>query len=117
LDHCACGSSGAAAHGILADLDAFLQERRRCGDRHGYDRDGGVEDGRVWTTCECGAGLYHWLAPPLDGRWAPRAGAARIPGGPRQQRLTGTWKPTGVLLEAGEAIAATAQKLPYLDGC
>jgi hypothetical protein len=25
----------------------------------------GVEDGRVWIMCECGAGLCRWLAPPL----------------------------------------------------
>jgi hypothetical protein len=24
-----------------------------------------IEDGRVWMTCECGAGLCHWLLPPL----------------------------------------------------
>jgi hypothetical protein len=38
---------------ILADLDAFLGEHRRCG-----DLDGGVEDGpgwwRVWMACSCG---------------------------------------------------------------
>jgi hypothetical protein len=37
---------------LLADLEAFLQEHRRCG-----DMDGGVEGDRVWMTCECGAVL------------------------------------------------------------
>src|SRR5438132_1431105 len=37
-------------------LEAFLQEHRRCG-----ALDTGVENGRVWMTCECGAGLCHWL--------------------------------------------------------
>jgi hypothetical protein len=35
---------------LLADLDAFLQERRRCG-----DLDAALEDDRVWRTCTCGA--------------------------------------------------------------
>ena len=60
---------GAAMLTLLDDLDAFFLEHRRCG-----DLDGGVEGGRVWMTCECGAGLCHWLAPPLGGRQAPRAG-------------------------------------------
>ena len=34
-------------------LDAFLQEHRRCG-----ELDTGVENGRVWMTCDgCGAAL------------------------------------------------------------
>ena len=38
---------------LLGDLNAFLQEHRRCG-----ELDGGVERGRVWMTCDgCGAGL------------------------------------------------------------
>ena len=36
---------------LLAALDAFLQEHRRCG-----ELDGGVEGGRVWMACDCGAG-------------------------------------------------------------
>jgi len=39
---------------LLAALDAFLQEHRRCG-----ELDGGVEDGRVWMACDCGAGIVH----------------------------------------------------------
>jgi len=35
---------------LLADLDAFLQEHRRCG-----ELDAGVEDDRVWMTRTCGA--------------------------------------------------------------
>jgi hypothetical protein len=44
-------------------LYAFYLEHRRCG-----ELDGGVEDGRVWMTCDCGAGLRRWLAPLLDVR-------------------------------------------------
>jgi hypothetical protein len=35
---------------VLADLLAFLQEHRRCGDITAK-----VEDDRVWMTCTCGA--------------------------------------------------------------
>ena len=35
---------------LLADLDASLQEHRRCG-----DLDGVVEDNQVWMMCTCGA--------------------------------------------------------------
>jgi hypothetical protein len=44
-------------------LYAFYLEHRRCG-----ELDGGVERGRVWMSCACGAGLCHWLAAPLDAR-------------------------------------------------
>jgi len=37
---------------LLAGLDAFLQEHRRCG-----ERDGGVDGDRVWMACGCGAKL------------------------------------------------------------
>ncbi len=39
-----------------------------------------------------------------------------IPDGPREQFLTGTWDALGQLLEAGGAIAATRQRLPYVNG-
>jgi 3-isopropylmalate/(R)-2-methylmalate dehydratase small subunit len=39
-----------------------------------------------------------------------------IPDGPRTQLLEGTWDATKVLLDAGEAIEATAQGLPYVVG-
>jgi len=47
-----------------------------------------------------------------------RAGtmAAGIRDGTRQQLLEGTWNATSVLLEAGGAIEASAERLPYLDG-
>jgi hypothetical protein len=46
---------------LVGDLDAFLEEHRRFG-----AMDSGVEDDRVWMTCDgCGAGLGHWLTPPL----------------------------------------------------
>ncbi len=50
---------GAAMLMLLEDLDAFFQEHRRCG-----ELDGGVEDGRVWMTCEYGAGLLRSMARP-----------------------------------------------------
>jgi hypothetical protein len=37
---------------LLADLDAFLQEHRRCG-----DLDAAVEGDRVWMICTCGAAI------------------------------------------------------------
>jgi hypothetical protein len=39
---------------LLAALDAFVQEHRRCG-----DLEGGVEEERVWMTCDCGAVIAH----------------------------------------------------------
>jgi 3-isopropylmalate/(R)-2-methylmalate dehydratase small subunit len=47
-----------------------------------------------------------------------RAGtmAAGIRDGTRQQLLEGSWNATSVLLEAGDAIEATAERLPYLGG-
>ena len=46
-----------------------------------------------------------------------RAGrmACGIPDGARQQLLGGSWNATAVLLEAGDAIEATARKLPYVS--
>jgi hypothetical protein len=43
---------------LLAALEAFLQEHRRCGDVHG-----GVEGERVWMACDCGAAIVHWVSP------------------------------------------------------
>jgi hypothetical protein len=38
---------------LISDVEAFLQEHRRCG-----EMDAGVEDDRVWMTCDgCGGGL------------------------------------------------------------
>ena len=42
---------------LLAVLDAFVQEHRRCG-----DLEAGVEADRVWITCDCGA-VAHQLEP------------------------------------------------------
>jgi hypothetical protein len=39
---------------LIAALDAFRQEHRRCG-----ELDGGVEDERVWMACDCGADIVH----------------------------------------------------------
>ena len=40
----------------------------------------------------------------------------RIPDGARNQLVSGAWNATGVLLEAGDAIEATAKRLPYVSG-
>jgi hypothetical protein len=44
---------------LLAALDAFMQEHRRCG-----ELDGGVDDERVWMACDCGAGIAHPVSDP-----------------------------------------------------
>ena len=43
---------------LLAALDAFMQEHRRCG-----ELDGGMDGDRVWLTCDCGAGIAHPVKP------------------------------------------------------
>jgi len=55
-------------------LDAFFEEHRRCG-----ELDGGVEDGRVWMACECGAVLYRPLPrkSPRDSRPASETTTAQ----------------------------------------
>ena len=47
-----------------------------------------------------------------------RAGiaAAKLPAGTRKQLLEGSWDATTALLEAGSAIEATAERLPYVAG-
>jgi hypothetical protein len=45
--------SSRAVRTLLDDLDAFYLEHRRCG-----RLDSGVENERVWMTCECGARLF-----------------------------------------------------------
>jgi hypothetical protein len=47
---------------LLAALNAFLQEQRRCG-----ELDGGVEDERVWMACECGAVLVRAATEERNG--------------------------------------------------
>ena len=42
--------------------------------------------------------------------------AATIPPGTRQQLLEGTWNATAVLLDAGDSIEETADRLPYIAG-
>jgi hypothetical protein len=44
---------------VLAALDAFLQEHRRCG-----DLEAGVEPALVWMACDCGAELMRVLDEP-----------------------------------------------------
>jgi hypothetical protein len=45
---------------LLTALDAFLQEHRRCG-----DLDAGVEGGRVWIACDCGAAIVGVVRPDV----------------------------------------------------
>jgi 3-isopropylmalate/(R)-2-methylmalate dehydratase small subunit len=49
-------------------------------------------------------------------RFGDRVIKASIPEGARKSLVQGTWDSTAVLLEAGEAIEATAKKLPYVVG-
>ena len=48
---------------ILAALDAFMQEHRRCG-----VLDSDVDGDWVWMACDCGASIAHPFKPaePLD---------------------------------------------------
>ena len=43
---------------LLATLDAFLQEHRRCG-----DLDGGADGDVIWMSCDCGAGIAYPVEP------------------------------------------------------
>ena len=49
-------------------------------------------------------------------RFGDKVIQARVPDGPRNQLVQGTWDSTAVLLEAGNTIEATAKKLPYVSG-
>ncbi len=49
-------------------------------------------------------------------RFGDKVIQARVPDGPRNQLVQGTWDSTAVLLEAGDRIEATAKKLPYVSG-
>jgi 3-isopropylmalate/(R)-2-methylmalate dehydratase small subunit len=49
-------------------------------------------------------------------RFAGRTIKAAIPAGSRNLLIDGSWNTTGVLLEAGDAIEATANRLPYVKG-
>jgi 3-isopropylmalate/(R)-2-methylmalate dehydratase small subunit len=49
-------------------------------------------------------------------RCAGRTIPARMPDGARKALTSGAWNGTSVLLEAGEAIEATARRLPYITG-
>ena len=49
-------------------------------------------------------------------RFGDRVIKAAVPDGPRKQLVAGTWDSTAVLLDAGDAIEATAKKLPYVAG-
>jgi hypothetical protein len=46
---------------LLAALDAFMQEHRRCG-----ELDGGVDEERIWMACDCGAGIAHPVNPAAE---------------------------------------------------
>ena len=49
-------------------------------------------------------------------RFGDRTISARIPDGPRNSLVQGTWDSTAVLLQGGDQIEATAKKLPYVSG-
>ena len=48
--------------------------------------------------------------------WRGRSAPASLPDGVRAQLLGGSWDATAVLVEAGDAIEATASRLPYSSG-
>jgi 3-isopropylmalate/(R)-2-methylmalate dehydratase small subunit len=49
-------------------------------------------------------------------RLGDRVIKAAVPDGARKQLVAGTWDSTAVLLEGGDAIEATAGRLPYVKG-
>ena len=49
-------------------------------------------------------------------RWAGGQVAVDIADGPREQFLKGSWDSLGQLLDAGDQIESTTQKLPYVAG-
>jgi 3-isopropylmalate/(R)-2-methylmalate dehydratase small subunit len=49
-------------------------------------------------------------------RFGDKVISAKVPDGPRNQLVQGTWDSTAVLLEAGGKIEETAKKLPYVSG-
>ena len=48
---------------LLAALDAFMQEHRRCG-----EIDGGVDDQHGWLACDCGARITRPVVVTVDPR-------------------------------------------------
>ncbi len=54
----ACATLSSPMASLFAALDAFRREHRLC-----RDLDGGVDRGRVWLACSCGAQTAH----PTDG--------------------------------------------------
>lgn len=46
---------------LIAAIDAFVQEHKRCG-----ELDGGVDGDCVWMTCECGARCVHTIVQSKD---------------------------------------------------
>jgi 3-isopropylmalate/(R)-2-methylmalate dehydratase small subunit len=63
-------------------------------------------------------GPHEQLEVDLEAREVRHRGttwALAIPDGTRDQLLEGTWNATAVLLEAGDAIEAAAERLPYVS--
>ena len=72
-----------------------------------------------WLQREVGRRPGEPLTLDVEGqevRFAGRTIKATIPDGSRNVLVDGSWNTTGVLLEAGSAIEATAQWLPYIKG-
>ena len=72
-----------------------------------------------WLQREVGRRPSEPLTVDVEGqevRFAGRTIKATIPDGSRNLLVDGSWNTTGVLLEAGSAIEATAQRLPYVKG-
>jgi len=76
-------------------------------------------DDIAWLQREIGRNPGHRVEVDVAGqtvRFRDRVIPARIPEGAHHQLVSGTWHSTSVLLEAGDAIEATANRLPYLRG-
>jgi 3-isopropylmalate/(R)-2-methylmalate dehydratase small subunit len=73
----------------------------------------------AWLQREIGKNPGHPVEVDVAGqvvRFRDRTIPARIPEGAHHQLVSGTWNTTSVLLEAGAAIEATANRLPYVRG-
>ncbi len=76
-------------------------------------------DDVLWLQRAIGRDPAQPVAVDVKGRkvrFGGRAIDVHIPDGPHHQLVSGTWNATAVLLEAGDAIDATARRLPYLRG-
>ncbi len=53
---------------IAGDLEAFLQEHRRCGDLRSGIHEALDPDPIIWMDCSCGGYIAKLVTHPLDSR-------------------------------------------------